>query len=175
MANRIAVRSAPFVRRAPKRDTAWFQFLGNRNTMTAAGGTIYYSLNAAALALRPFTVVCSRFELFLLSDNAAGAELQAAAFGFAVVSDQAAAIGVTAVPTPVTDMGSDLWLLYKYCLGSGNVAGTLSGQQGFTYSVDSKAMRKVDIGQDLVGVAELDAVGSGLSLTVAGRMLVKLH
>ena len=52
----------------PKRQTSWFQFQQNEATLTAVGGFIFYSLNAAALAFRPFTVVRSHFELMLRSD-----------------------------------------------------------------------------------------------------------
>ena len=44
------------------------------------------------------------------------------------------------------------------------------------YEIDSKAMRKVDIGQDLVIVGEL-ATGqsAGFTMTTGGRMLVKVN
>ena len=43
------------------------------------------------------------------------------------------------------------------------------------YEIDSKAMRKVDIGQDLVIVAEASGVGDGFTTVLAGRMLVKVN
>ena len=106
-------RRREFVRGAAaisqKRLTSWFQFVPTQVSLTAAGGTIIFSLNAAALALRPFTVVRTRFKYMVISDQAAAIEIQAGAIGMAVVSDQSVAVGVTAVPTPITDMGSDLW------------------------------------------------------------------
>ena len=82
------------------------------DTLTASGGTILGSLNATALALRPFTIVRQHYFLMLRSDQAAAAERQFGAFGCVVVSDQAEAVGVTAIPTPITDAGSDLWMLH---------------------------------------------------------------
>ncbi len=161
--------------RSVKRLTSWFEFVPVTATMTAAGGTVIFSLNAAALALRPFTVVRTRFEVWLKSDQAAATEDQVAMLGLAVVSDQAVAVGVTAVPTPGTDMGSDLWFVHQvmYADESALVDKTRSGQR---YSIDSKAMRKVDIGQDLVVVSELgSASGGGCIVTVGGRMLVKVN
>ena len=106
MARRQFARGAAAI--SQKRLTSWFQFQPIRVT-GAAGGTIMFSLNAAALALRPFTIVRSRFEVGIISDQTAATEDQLGAIGMAVVSDQAVAVGVTAVPTPITDMGSDLW------------------------------------------------------------------
>ena len=47
------------------------------------------------------------------SDQSAATELFIGNLGLAVVSDQATAVGVTAVPTPATDRGSDLWFLIE--------------------------------------------------------------
>ena len=159
-----------------KRLTSWFQFVLTATTLTAAGGTIIFSLNAAALAMRSFTIVRTRFELQLQSDQAAAIEFQHVAFGMAVVSDQASAVGVTAVPTPATDLGSDLWFVLQLMYADeSNLTDCTRG--GTNMTVDSKAMRKVDIGQDLVVVAELvtSAGGGGASFVSGGRMLVKVN
>ena len=72
-------RRRDFVRGASaisqKRLTSWFQFTLQGATMTAPGGTILFSLNAAALALRPFTIVRTRLVVSLNSDQAAAVEL----------------------------------------------------------------------------------------------------
>ena len=171
-------RRREFVRGAAaitqKRLTSWFQFLPVSATMVAAGGTIMFSLNAAALALRPFTVVRSRFELMLTSDQAAAIENQVGSFGIAVVSDQASAVGVTAVPTPHTDMASDLWFVHQNYFGDESKL-TDRSTSATRISIDSKAMRKVDIGQDIVVVAEQSSLGGGEILFVSGRMLVKVN
>ncbi len=159
-----------------KRGKDWFGFSPSVQTLTAAGGSIVYSLNAAALAIRPFTIVRTHMELYILSDQTANSENQLAAWAWAVVSDQAAAVGVTAVPTPITDIGSDLFFVHQVLLNALQVSSAVSIQQvGTRYSVDSKAMRKVSESQDIVGVLELDASGAGLTVLVGGRMMVKLH
>ncbi len=92
------------------------------------------------------------------------------------MSDQALAIGVTAVPTPNADVNSDLWLLHQWLMNSIQVSSATSVFQAQNnYQVDSRAMRKVEEGQDVVGVAEFSAQGAGFVLIDAGRMLVKLH
>ena len=160
-----------------KRLTSWFQFLPASAALSVTGGTLMFSLNAAALALRPFTIVRTRFLVGIVSDQAAASEDYAAAFGMAVVSDEAVAVGVTAVPTPITQMASDFWFVHQMMFGSflfGDVTG-FNESVMTQYEIDSKAMRKVDIGQDLVVVAEFSTVGSGSIVTAGGRMLVKVN
>jgi len=157
-----------------RRQTIWFQFVPVSFTMTAAGGTLISTLNAAALALRPFTIIRSRFMTMVRSDQGAANEDQVGAIGMAVVSDQAVAIGVTAIPTPVTNMASDLWFLYdQYMCNATNLANLTN--PACTITTDSKAMRKVDVGQDVVCVAELNSIGQGTTLFTGGRMLIKTH
>ncbi len=114
-------------------------------------------------------------EIMLRSDQAAAIETQAAAIGMAVVSDQASAIGVTAVPTPITDGASDLWYLHKYIFA--DESNLTDRTRGATkVSIDSKAMRKVNGDEDIVLVSELSgAIGAGAIITVALRFLLKLH
>jgi len=161
-----------------RRETLWLFASESVSALAlATTAVISNSLNAAALAMRPFTVVRSRIHLSLTSDQTAGSEDQVAAFGIAVVSDQAVAIGVTAVPTPVTDLGSDLWLAHQYMTASIglNTAVGFDSQFATNFDLDSKAMRKVEEGQDLVLVKERGTNGDGVSLFSAGRILIKLH
>ena len=175
MANIRTARRSGFIQRGGvrRRETLWADFAFTQTTMTAVGGTILSSLSAAGLALRPFTVVRTHMQVHILSDQSAATELYAAAYGHAIVSEQAVAIGITAVPTPVTDGGSDLWYVYQKLLGAGSQVN--SGQSGQGFSIDSRAMRKVEDGSDLINVIEFSAIGSGLIAMVSGRDLLKLH
>jgi len=170
----MAVRHSRPRAATQKRKSTWLFFQQADLNMSAVGGGIFGSLNAAALALRPFTVVRSHFQLFLRSDQAAALEEQYVSFGACVVSDQASAIGITAVPTPFTDMGSDLWYTHLNLFGdeSSLTDRTRPGTQAF---IDSKAMRKVDVGQDVMILGEFATGGQGVIFTAAGRILVKLH
>ncbi len=47
--------------RGPKRVSTWFQFLPVDTTIASGAATVFFTLNAAALALRPFTVVRTYF------------------------------------------------------------------------------------------------------------------
>ncbi len=182
MANISTGRKSGFIIRggARKRETIWFG--GVAFNQALAGPTsvaLVVSLNAAALALRPFTIIRTRGVLRVRSDQQAASEDYGAAFGEAVVSDQAAAVGITAVPTPTTESASDLWFVYEFLIGALRVATAVSAfDGGVERIIDSKAMRKVEDGQDLVSVVEgPGATLSGFGAQIAGftRHLIKLH
>ena len=128
MANIRTARRSGLVLRGgrQRRESLWTDLAPAALTMSASGGTISHTPNAALLALRPFTVVRSRGAMYLRSDQSAAVEFQTAAWGGCVVSDEALAIGVTAVPTPVTELASDLWFIHQFIMGGeNNVAGAL--------------------------------------------------
>ena len=162
---------------AQRRQTFWFSSVVVSSALAAANTAVLQrSLNAAALALRPFTIIRSRGWTMIRSDQAAATEQYQAAFGSIVVSDQATAIGVTAIPTPTTDDQSG-WLVYEWSAGRIEVITAVGMDQraGLFIPFDSKSMRKVEEGQTLVEVVESDAIGSGCNLTTYNRMLIKLH
>jgi hypothetical protein len=146
--------------------------------LTASGGTVLYNLTTVELARRLFTIVRTHIQMFLESDQLSADEFQAIAIGGAVVSDQAVAAGVASVPTPVTDDDSDYWWFHQYFMSSFAFASGVGFEApgGSQMSIDSKAMRKVDDGQDVSIVAELaSAISAGVILSTAGRMLIKNH
>ena len=167
-----------FISRGSRRETRWL----NLDPVTATLGTggtaaITHSLTTEELALRPFTVVRTRGVLHVQSDQTAASEVYNAALGIAVVSAQAEAIGVTAVPTPNADRESDLWFLFEEITGQflfADATGFIEGAGGLIRHFDSKAMRKVEDGQDIVVVIE-NFFSAGTQVTVSGRMLIKLH
>jgi len=162
--------------RGARRQSLWVDIPAVTATLAAAGGTITHAANAALLALRPFTIVRHHMFWALSSDQAAASETYGAALGVAVVSDEAVAVGVAAVPTPVTESASDLWLLHQNMIGRLHIGGGASGAL-VTGTIDSKAMRKVEEGQTCINVAEsmIALIGAGSFLSFAGRFLIKLH
>ena len=165
----------PAVRR-PKRETMWFAGPDETTATTVIAGAadLQSSLNAAALALRPFTIIRTVGMLLVQSDQIAANELVSGAYGLAVVSDQASTVGLTAVPTPITEEGSDLWFLYQFGFWSWRF--NSSGAQGpGVFQFDSRAMRKVEDGQDIVSVFENGDGSFGIQYLARFRMLVKLH
>ena len=163
--------------RSQRRETAWIGIANNTNTISAASTAVLSAaLNAAALALRPFTIIRTHFYFRSFSDQIATTEFYGTSVGMAVVSDQARAIGVTAVPTPVTDLESDLFFMYGMQVGLLDVGdNTGVSLRGVDHRIDSKAARKVNDDQDVVLVFETPAEVSSVITIQAGRMLLKLH
>ena len=168
---RLYGRRAPMIG-GTRRETTWFSIA---ITNQAVNNTAVFALqlNAAALAKRPFTVVRFHLGVQIRSDQSA-TEQQLGAIGGCVVSDQASAIGITAVPTPLTDIGSDLWFFHQTMFAAVQAATQVGFQSPFGryYQIDSKAMRKVNDGSDLIVTLEGDASG-GFICDIAGRFLVK--
>ena len=168
-----------FVRRdgrTAKRQTFWLGGTFVRTTLGGAStGVIMTSLSAAALALRPFTIIRTRGIAEFHSDQVAAAENMEAVVAHAVVSDQAFAVGITAVPTPSTDSDSDLF--YQFDPWASRME--LITAAGFNYSpqivIDSKAMRRVDQGEQPLQIIETGVGSSGVIVTTFFRTLIKLH
>ncbi len=142
--------------------------------VVAGAADLQASLNAAALAIRPFTIVRTRGLILVESDQIAANEQPFGAYGLAVVSDQAVAVGLTAVPTPYTDQFSDLWFMHQFWAAPWkfNTSGAASQT---ILQFDSKAMRKVEDGQDVVAVFENGNTSFGCRYIAIWRMLVKTH
>ncbi len=173
-------RKSGFVRRHNRmvRETLWLGAPFIRTTITAASTAVLMSsLNAAALALRPFTVIRTRGIWSIISDQQTANENMEMSIGHAVVSEQASAIGVTAVPTPVSESDSDLFFVYDSVIGSTRILSSVgfNENENKLRDVDSKAMRKVEDGSDIVSVVETGVGSSGLIVTTFFRQLIKLH
>ena len=160
---------------APRRGMVWLSALVGTTVLPASFSVLLAVLNAAALALRPFTIVRTHLVVSYTSDQVAASELPFGALGMIVVTDTAAAIGITAVPKPASNTDSD-WFVWQGLIAEFNFAdGTgFQGNAARQYIVDSKAMRKVGNDDDMVIVGQSSAT-VGAQITIRGRFLVKLH
>jgi len=158
-----------------RRETVWGDIGTVVSTLSGSPSAVLTnSLGAGALAQRPFTIIRTRGVMHVRSDQVIASETYIGDLGLAIVSDQAIAIGVSAVPTPLTDKGSDLWFVYEQLIGHfqfGDLTGFNTG--GVSKEIDSKGMRRVEEGSDLAVVVENEI--AGCILTFTGRLLVKLH
>ncbi len=159
----------------PRRLTEWLARDGQVASVAMSANTVVLdaTLDAAEKAKLPFTVVRTIGRLFVISDQAAGAEDQVGAIGALVVTDTASALGVTAIPDPVTDGDSDVWFLFKHF--SGSSSGINTGRMGWGVDFDSRAMRKVQEGEDIAFVITNQSTSFGLRYWWQVRMLIKLH
>ncbi len=173
-------RKSGFVRRnnVMRRATAWIEVVPTSTSLSAASTAALVSVaNAALLAARPFTVVRTRGHIYVRSDQQIASEAWGASIGWCTAEDAAVAIGVTAVPTPITDMGSDSFFAYE-TLGGRFTFGDASGlmEAGAQLAYDSKAMRKCeDDGTSPILVMETSALASSAVIVHQARMLIKLH
>ncbi len=162
-------------RTGPKRLTNWSR------TDASSGGTAFKAAGAATAVLdqtlassEPETIVRARGSVCVLSDQNGADEQAFGAYGIAVVSDQAAAIGVTAIPTPYTDADSDLWMVhgYWYCpIQFGDSTGFADVSQVFDF--DSKAMRRLSPDETLVMVIENGSAAQGALYSFNAALLLK--
>jgi len=118
------------------------------------------------------TVRRTRGMISIASDQGLVPETQLGAFGAIVVTDAAAAIGVTAMPDPVSDASDDGWFLWVPFFQTSVT--NVNSRQSVEYHFDSKAMRKVPEGF-LVAFIATNAddthglqIGLGISL-LSGR------
>ena len=161
-------------RSGPKRSMVWLNVSLGRQVAIALNDFLLGSLNAAALALRPFTVVRTHLVVGINSDQTSASEDPLGAVGFIVSPDKSVALGVTAIPMPLTQADADFFVYqvmankFVFVSGIGIVA-----RYDMQYIVDSKAMRKVGNDDDIAIVWE-DQSAVGSEILVMGRMLIKV-
>ena len=119
------------------------------------------------------TILRTVGNLAVASDQSAASEVQIGAFGMIVVSDDALAVGITAIPGPVSGVGEDGWFLFvpinqRFLFGS---AIGMNLDYGHVYDYDSRAKRKVEDGRVVALVAENAHATHGFNISLALRQL----
>ena len=98
------------------------------------------------------------------------------AFGLAFVTRVAQTLGVTGLPSPVTDANWDGWFVHQFFnqrFTISTAVGTVNSAFGDGFEVDSKAMRKFDGEDGLVMVAENANASHGFIIAPLIRFLIK--
>ena len=123
----------------------------------------------------PETIIRSVGQFAVQTDQIAASEEPFGAVGLCVVSDEAFAIGVTAVPTPYVDADSDLWLFHQFW-ATGVFFGDGTGFASLLqrYTLESKAMRRISGDQVLILVVENASVLHGCEYRLDMRLLTKV-
>ena len=111
--------------------------------------------------------------LAVKTDQAAQTEQQQGAFGIIVVSDAAIAVGITAIPGPVTDIEDDGWVVYvpiqqNFLLVTGAGFDTAGSVQ---YHFDMKGKRKTQEGERLALVVENAQATHAFDIALGLRIL----
>jgi len=152
--------------RPPPRTKMWIGTGTLSTTLVGSSSQLLGSLNAAALALRPFTILRTRMGLWFESDQAAVSERPIGFYSKQVVSDQQIAAGITSLPDPLNEPDADYF--ESQALSASFIFLSSIGfhpQSQTYYEQDVKAMRKVGPNQDIASVSVLSTASE-----TAGRM-----
>ena len=116
--------------------------------------------------------------ILLLSAGSAGDGYQVG-LGICIQTDQAIAAGAASVPGPITDLDWDGWLWHGIFFVQSATAtfsdGVNAAGVSVHYVIDSKAMRKWDLGaEQVIGVTEVGEFGvATMEHHAISRMLLK--
>ena len=91
------------------------------------------------------TVIRTVGQFSISSDQQATTEQQIGAFGLIVATDAALAVGITALPDPVTEIADDGWFVYRSFSQDFRFITAAGVMPDFAmpYEFDSKAKRKI--------------------------------
>ena len=96
------------------------------------------------------------------------------AFGMCIVSSDAFAVGITAIPGPFSDAGWDGWFMWRSFARHFEFASGI-GIESFAswpFEVDSKAMRKIPSEGVMVEIAESRAGAFEIAMHTRGLLLL---
>ena len=160
-----------------RRRTGWEEGPGDFTVQAFTGSGAAFFLTGREALGDGLTIVRIRglYELIVTS----GAALSGfhGALGIGIVTADAFAVGITAMPSPVDDIDWEGWMYYSLFSMINPLAATANSQDNLVIrkEIDSKAMRKIGVNEIIFAGIEVTEVGaSGLEARLATRMLVKL-
>ncbi len=176
----MARRQTANLRRPAKstRLNKWFFISVPVTTIAANALSLVASLNAEGLDDVPFTIVRTRGIFTIWSDQTAAAEAPRGIMSMIVVQNTAILIGSSAIPDPLNEPDADFFVyqpLQVQPLGQVGDGSTFAEVSQTQYTIDSKAMRKVDTQQDVAIMVRNSSATFGMNIAFQGRFLVKLH
>ena len=117
-----------------------------------------------------------RGEFTVNSDQTAASEEVMGALGFMIVSEDAFAVGITAISSPVSDPTNSWFVWHPFTLFSETSTGQqVNNPAGRPIVVDSKSKRVFEGNTRVVVVAENFATVGGLEMIFVLRVLAKLR
>ncbi len=167
-------RRSRIISQRSNRQPLWLGVIITPLDVAASTDVLLGSLNATALAFRPFTIIRTRLQVMYSSDQITASETPFGVLGQIIVRDSATAAGVASLPDPGTDTDAD-WFVYQPVMAEfAFTTGVGYRNVDHQYTVDSKAMRKVGPDDDAGLVFSQNAAVGG-TITIVGRQLIKLH
>ncbi len=119
------------------------------------------------------TILRTRGEFLITSDQVTTVEQQTGAFGMCVVNDIALAAGAASIPGPIFDRSDDLWFVWEPFNWATRISAgaTVDGTGGRLVTFDSKAMRKVEDGYGIAVMVENESTTAGFEITFSISIL----
>ena len=160
-----------------RRQTGWEQGPGGFTLFSSAGPTAGILGPSTLLVVDGHTLVRTRgvYELVLKTAATVGDGFHGA-LGIGVVTEPAFSVGVTAIPTPISEVEWDGWLWHEFfSLTSPTVTPGENSASVIRMPIDSKAMRKVGINEVIYAAIEMTEIGvATLDARLNTRILFKL-
>jgi len=168
------------LRQGQRRQTEWTASALVTAVRTLAASTISLDQSfssAGLLGVSPATIVRTRGEFMVRSDQDAANETPFGAFGFHIANENARAAGAGSLLRPDTDATDDLWFVHQFFSGGnfGASTGALFANPWTRYTFDSKAMRKIQEGDAIVVMVQNTSSSGGIEFLIHFRLLFKLH
>ena len=145
--------------------------------LTAAGASLWSTGQSAVADGQTVARIRGEVTLGLESVASAMDGYQSYAVGIGIVTASAFAVGVTAVPSPLTEIEWEgwMWIHSGAALFRQSAAETESSPSSFVrIPIDTKAMRKIHSDEILIGVTELGTEVGSASLEYSARTRVLL-
>ena len=177
--------------RGPRRKTSWSVGPETnidgmpQGTITASSAVLATSSTVALLDGITLVRLRGEFSAWLITAGG-NSEGFSGAFGIGKATAQAIAAGVLSVPTPLTDEDEELWIYHRYFqLNTADAIAAATAAQlqaqvhpmisAVRFEIDSKAMRKFDIGDGLYAAIEVSETGTcSMNWSMNCRTLFKL-
>ncbi len=158
----------------PRRKTAWAQGPGSTGLTSITASSVAIIGSGSVPTVPELTVARIRglFDIFLTSSTSPGDGFFGA-LGIGMVQTPAFAAGISAIPTPLSELGSENWLwLSHFSVHEASADGQGSGTDHQRVFIDSKAMRKQSAEQTLYIALEVVEIGTAAaSLFMDTRVL----
>jgi len=171
-------RGGPFRRQSLRRRVSWG--VGPEGVLSISSGTPALFPNGSEAGLDDLTLVRIRgwVSIMLTGTNTALGGFPRIGVGICNVTQNAFGVGLTAVPSPLTDIAWDGWIWHEMLTVQG-ASSTLDRQDPYAtqrVQIDNKAMRKTHLTDTIVGVLETSGeVGAATIHAVMNtRLLDKL-
>jgi len=166
------------MRSGPRRQTSWETGVPLLTTSVPFTADISAILGTGVSpTVDGLTLVRTRGEVLLaLTSAAAAGNAFVGAIGIGLASEQAFAVGATAVPLPVSEAGAESWIWHEWfsvvAFSATDFGGAAQTQR---MVIDSKAMRRVEENMIIYMAIEATETGTaGLEVSANTRLLFKL-